>query len=781
MKDEELKIKLVATYDGRGAKQAAADAEKTGEAVSKANKKIEETATGASKATEDVTQRLREQGQAARETGEQATLSGVKAADGLSKTKAAADGAASSVGALPGLFALAGRAAKVFQTSAGWFFGWLGLANQIIELFKKIHEWWQKKPNEEAARARAELLENQRKEAEKLIDALRDIDRKQHDAGVAAVRLENERAITAEYERRAELAERAASAQDRAQILRDERTGNLQSAARAKLDLMRLQGSLTEEQHKAAIYQLEKSAEANSVATQRADATRDFSAAYLTKKQAEQGLVEAMRSSLETSGRLGEFSDLATFDNRAKIATDAKEQYHASRGERDKASALLRTKLMTYWQGVSGDYALPQEFANLDWQADDSAAQISAALDTFWERMQNELSPEKRILALPKRRFDRLKNDLLPVIENQEGLMQQNRTTMIAAQAPIDALAGRLSGSYDVSTAQRLRAAVESEITKSAADKTRENEAQSALEKAQNDLTAAAVNLSTVMAHTAETLSARVDADLVHSGEMAVLAGKHNQEAAQGRISHRLQSEIGRKQQAANEARASAVMRREMATNSLAGFAERDASKPGEKRRLEAAVNLLTAAQNNPAMLRKITQGLDPKRSEDNPVKLTEKQRERYGPALGLAIRGASNSERSAIREVAQQLLAALAAESRAAQASAQLSGAQQMLKLHQQQPAAEQYQNQQHAANAASGAAAGQLTPAAQQVLDSMKQQTQRANAEAAAAAEGLRQAGVIIEQQAGAVVNLNNQIALFNQRLTRAETLIKNQPKKI
>ena len=781
MKDEELKIKLVATYDGRGAKQAAADAEKTGDAVSKANRKIEETATGASKATEEVTQRLREQGQAARETGEQSSFASTKAADGLDKTKAAADSAAASVGTLPGLFALAGRAAKVFQTSAGWFFGWLGLANQVIELFKKIHEWWQKKPDEEAARARAESLENQRKEAEKLITALRDIDRKQHDASVAATRLENERAITAEYERRAQLAERAASAQDRAQILRDERTGNLQSAARARLDLMRLQGSLTEEQHKAAIYQLEKSAEANSVATQRADATRDFLAAYSTKKQAEQGLVEAVRNRLKTSGRLGEFSDLAAFDERARIAAEAKEQYHATRGERDKASALLRTKLMTYWQGISGDYSLPQEFANLDWRADDSAAQISAALDALWGRMQNmQISPEKRILAFPKRRFDRLKN-MLPIIENQEGLMHQNRTTMAAAQAPIDVLAGRLAGSYDVSTPERLRAAVESEITKNEANKTREAEAQKALEAAQGDLATATTNLSTVMARTAETLSARVDADLVHEGEMTALAGTRGREAAQGRTSRGLQGEIDRKQRAANEARESATMRREMATNSLARFAERDASKPGEKRRLEAAVNLLTAAQNNPAMLRKITQGLDPKRSEDDPVKLTEKQRERYGPTLGLAIRGASNSERSAIREVAQQMLAALAAESRAVQASAQLSGAQQMLKLHQQQPAAEQYQNQQQAAGAASGAAAGQITPAAQQVLDSVKQQMQRANAEAAAAAEGLQQAGVIIEQQAGAMANLSNQIVLFNQRLTRAETLIKNQPKKI
>lgn len=781
MKDEELKIKLVATYDGRGAKQAAADAEKTGDAASKANRKIEETATGASKATEEVTQRLREQGQAARETGEQSSFASTKAADGLDKTKAAADSAAASVGTLPGLFALAGRAAKVFQTSAGWFFGWLGLANQVIELFKKIHEWWQKKPDEEAARARAESLENQRKEAEKLITALRDIDRKQHDASVAATRLENERAITAEYERRAQLAERAASAQDRAQILRDERTGNLQSAARARLDLMRLQGSLTEEQHKAAIYQLEKSAEANSVATQRADATRDFSTAYSTKKQAEQGLVEAVRNRLKTSGRLGEFSDLAAFDERARIAAEAKEQYHATRGERDKASALLRTKLMTYWQGISGDYSLPQEFANLDWRADDSAAQISAALDALWGRMQNmQISPEKRILAFPKRRFDRLKN-MLPIIENQEGLMHQNRTTMAAAQAPIDVLAGRLAGSYDVSTPERLRAAVESEITKNEANKTREAEAQKALEAAQGDLATATTNLSTVMARTAETLSARVDADLVHEGEMTALAGTRGREAAQGRTSRGLQGEIDRKQRAANEARESATMRREMATNSLARFAERDASKPGEKRRLEAAVNLLTAAQNNPAMLRKITQGLDPKRSEDDPVKLTEKQRERYGPTLGLAIRGASNSERSAIREVAQQMLAALAAESRAVQASAQLSGAQQMLKLHQQQPAAEQYQNQQQAAGAASGAAAGQITPAAQQVLDSVKQQMQRANAEAAAAAEGLQQAGVIIEQQAGAMANLSNQIVLFNQRLTRAETLIKNQPKKI
>ena len=319
--DSELKVKLVAEYDGSGAKQAARSAEDTAETVSKANAQIEESAARAGRATEETTNRLREQKQAAKENAEEATNAGTAAEAAMNKTKAGAEGAGAAVGALPGMFSAAGKAARVFQTAAGWFFGWLALANQVIELFKKIHEWWNKKPGEEAAKKREELLRKQREEAEKLNAALDAIARKRHDEALADLRLRNEKAITAEYEKRAELAERAATAQDRAQMLRDERTGNLQNAARTRLDIMLMSGQITDEQHKEAIYQLEKAAEANTVATRRADATKAVSDAESRKRAASDDLSAARAAVSETEWRLGDYSRIQTYTSRGSLGS----------------------------------------------------------------------------------------------------------------------------------------------------------------------------------------------------------------------------------------------------------------------------------------------------------------------------------------------------------------------------------------------------------------------------------------------------------------------------
>lgn len=777
--DSELKVKLVAEYDGSGAKQAARSAEDTAETVSKANAQIEESAARAGRATEETTNRLREQKQAAKENAEEATNAGTAAEAAMNKTKAGAEGAGAAVGALPGMFSAAGKAARVFQTAAGWFFGWLALANQVIELFKKIYEWWNKKPGEEAAKKREELLSKQRAEAEKLNAALDAIARKRQDEALADLRLRNEKAITAEYEKRAELAERAATAQDRAQMLRDERTGNLQNAARTRLDIMLMSGQITDEQHKEAIYQLEKAAEANTVATRRADATKAVSDANSRKRETAADLAAARRSVGETEWRLGDYSRISEYDTRAKIAADARGQYSAARGSRDNAAAVFKRKLIDYYSIYSGNNNLPDEFAHIDWQADNLSAQIAPALAALQKRM-SEIGNH---MYIPKRRFDRLHN-LVADMSGQEDIMRRTDATANEAQMPLDALADRLKAAgYDVSTPEKLRAAVNSEITNLGAQRTRETEATTAYFDALDGLKTAWADFSTTFAETSETLSARTAADIAHSDEMNSLAAARESEAAFERKQRRLTTDLERQQQAADAAAERAAFERRSADEAMQKVRDRDISGARDQSaatlRRDAATNLLTLAQDDPAMLRKILRMTDPNRdAETDPVELSDKQRQRYGTALRLAGRGSTMAEREDIHDAARALLQAMAAEKDAVTASGHVQFTQTMLDMHQRQQSAEEYARGQHAAGAASDAAAGKLPPAVQEIINGMRADTERANADAAAASQALSDAGDLIERQASAIVGLQRQIIDFGQRVSRAEQLIKTQP---
>lgn len=778
--DSELKVKLVAEYDGSGAKQAARSAEDTAETVSKANAQIEESAARAGRATEETTNRLREQKQAAKENAEEATNAGTAAEAAMNKTKAGAEGAGAAVGALPGMFSAAGKAARVFQTAAGWFFGWLALANQVIELFKKIHEWWNKKPDEEAARKREEALKAQLAEVGKLNTALDNLDRKRNDAALAALRLRNEQAITAEYERRAQLAERAATAEDRAQMLRDERAGNVQAAARRKLDIMRVSGAITEEQHKEAIYQLEKAVEENAVATARDDAARGLSAARRTQKAAQSDLLNANRAVLDSSILLGDFGTIESYDTQAGLVSQARGQYGAASSKRAEAAAAFQRKLKSYWGDLTGAYVLPREFDGIDWNSADVSTQLSAALDALEKRMQ---SPTASVGRIPGRRISRLRG-LVGDMAGQETIMAEAHGATIRAQLPIDGLSARLSAAgYDVSTPEKLRAALQSAITNHGALNTRATEAQTAYDTAVNDFNTAATTFTTTMAQTAEIVTARAQKDADHQEEMGVYAAQRDEEARAARREHALTADLERQQQAADAAAERAAFDRRSADDAMRRVRERDISgarnQDAATQRRDAATNLLTLAQNDPAMLRKIVSATDPNRDADSdPVKLSDRQRQRYGPSWQLAGRGSTAAEREEIHAAARALLQAMASEKDALTASGHVQFTQNLLQMHQQQPAAEQYARGQHAAGAASDAAAGKLPPAVQEVINSMRADTERANAEAAAAAQALNNAGALIEQQATAVVNLQRQIIEFGHRVSRAEQLTKNQP---
>lgn len=779
--DSELKVKLVAEYDGSGAKQAARSAEETAETVSKANAKIEESAARAGRATEETTNRLREQKQAAKENAEEATNAGTAAEAAMNKTKAGAEGAGAAVGALPGMFSAAGKAARVFQTAAGWFFGWLALANQVIELFKKIHEWWNKKPDEEAARKREEALKAQLAEVGKLNTALDNLDRKRNDAALAALRLRNEQAITAEYERRAQLAERAATAEDRAQMLRDERAGNVQAAARRKLDIMRITGAITEEQHKEAIYQLEKAVEENAVATARDDAARGYSAARRTKKAAESDLLNANSALLDSSIRLGDFGAIETYDTQAGLVSQARGQYDTARGKRDEAAEAFKRKLISYYESATSSKGLPPQFANIDWSSENLAGDLEEALRKWERNLQIMLGKDHPI---PTRRMARLRYELLPLIAGQESIMEEARGTGMRAKAPIDALSARLSAAgYDVSTPEKLRAALQAEITNHGSLNTRATEAQSAYDTAVNDFNAAAATFATTMAQTGEIVTARAQKDADHRDEMTAYAAQRDEEARAARREHALTADLERQQQAADAAAERAAFDRRSADDAMRRVRERDISgarnQGAATQRRDAATNLLTLAQDDPAMLRKIMSATDPNRDENSdPVKLSDRQRQRYGPSWQLAGRGSTAAEREEIHAAARALLQAMASEKDALTASGQVQFTQNLLQQHQQQPAAEQYARGQHAAGAASDAAAGKLPPAVQEVINGMRADTERANAEAAAAAQALNNAGALIEKQATAIVNLQHQIIEFGQRVSRAEQLTKNQP---
>lgn len=779
--DSELKVKLVAEYDGSGAKQAARSAEDTAETVSKANAQIEESAARAGRATEETTNRLREQKQAAKENAEEATNAGTAAEAAMNKTKAGAEGAGAAVGALPGMFSAAGKAARVFQTAAGWFFGWLALANQVIELFKKIYEWWNKKPGEEAAKKREELLRKQREEAEKLNAALDAIARKRHDEALADLRLRNEKAITAEYEKRAELAERAATAQDRAQMLRDERTGNLQNAARTRLDIMLMSGQITDEQHKEAIYQLEKAAEANTVATRRADATKAVSDAESRKRAASDDLSAARAAVSETEWRLGDYSRISEYDTRAKIAADARGQYDAARGKRDEAVEAFKRKLISYYESATSSKGLPPQFANIDWSSENLAGVLEESLRKWERNLQIMLGKDHPI---PSRRMARLRYELLPLIAGQEDIMHRTDTTAREAQRPLDELAKRLAAAgYNVSSPEHLRAAVNAEITNLGAQRTREGEARSVYFDALDGLKTAWADFSTTFAETSETLSARTAADIAHSDEMNSLAAARESEAAFERKQRQLTTDLERQQQAADAAAERAAFERRSADEAMQKVRDRDISGARDQSaatlRRDAATNLLTLAQDDPAMLRKILRMTDPNRdAETDPVELSDKQRQRYGTALRLAGRGSTMAEREDIHDAARALLQAMAAEKDAVTASGHVQFTQTMLDMHQKQPAAEQYARGQHAAGAASDAAAGKLPPAVQEVINGMRADTERANADAAAAAQALNNAGALIEKQSAAIVNLQHKIIELGQRVSRAEQLTKNQP---
>lgn len=777
--DSELKVKLVAEYDGTGAKQAGRHAEETAETVRKANAKIEESAQRVAQATADSTKQLKEQKQAARETAEAQESAGNTAADAMAKTKAGAEGAGAAVGALPGMFSAAGKAAKIFQTAAGWFFGWLALANQVIELFKKIYEWWNKKPDEEAAKKRAELLKAQRDEAEKLKTALDNLDRKRNDAALAAARLRNEQAITAEYERRAELAERAATAEDRAQMLRDERTGNLQDAARRKLDIMRMTGALTEEQHKEAIYQLEKAAEENAVATSRDDAAREYAEARRGKKTAAADLLAARRAVRDSEIRLGDFSTVEDYDTQAELVTDARGQYNNARGKRDEAAAAFQRKLKDYWHSTSGKYVLPKEFADIDWNAENLSDHLRTALEELDKRMQDPLrSPGK----IPARRMARLR-DLLALMGGEEGIMRDTSGEALRAQIPLDMLAGRLRGAgYEVGTPEQLRAALQSEITNLSTHRTHETEAETAFSTATTTLNTAATTFATTMAQTREIVAARAEKDAAHQDEMTHLAAERGREAQTAARERSLNTDLERQQQAADMAARNAASRKQEAADALRRISERDVSgyrnQNAATLRRDAAANLLTLAQGDKAMLRLIMRMTDPNRDpETDPVEMTDKQRRRYGTAVQLAGRGSTAAEREEIRETARAMLAAMKAEAQAANAAAQVSGTQTMLDMHQREQTDAQYRATQMAAPAAADAAKGNLPPAVQSIINGLKADTQRANAEASASAQALNAAAGCIEEQATVIAGLNAQIRQFGQRLANAERLVKNQ----
>lgn len=777
--DSELKVKLVAEYDGTGAKQAGRHAEETAETVRKANAKIEESAQRAAQATADSTKQLKEQKQAARETAEAQESAGNTAADAMAKTKAGAEGAGAAVGALPGMFSAAGKAAKIFQTAAGWFFGWLALANQVIELFKKIYEWWNKKPDEEAAKRRAELLKAQRDEAEKLKTALDNLDRKRNDAALAAARLRNEQAITAEYERRAELAERAATAEDRAQMLRDERTGNLQDAARRKLDIMRLTGAITEEQHKEAIYQLERTAEANAVQTARSDAAQDYSSAYRNRNAAADELQTARRAVRDSEARLGDFSSIESYDTQAGFVKEADGQYYNARGKRNEAAAAFQRKLKNYWQSMTGAHVLPREFSEIDWNSEDLSGQLAAALDALDKRMQDPMrSPGK----MPTRRMSRLR-ELVALMSGEEGIMADARGNKQRAQLPLDMLAQRLNAAgYDVSTPEKLRAAVQSEITNLGTRRTHETEAETAFASATTKLNDAASNFATTMAETGEIVTARAYKDADHADEMSHYAAQREEEAKAAQRERSLNADLERQQQAADIATQNAAMLKQEADTKLRRISERDVSgyrnQNAATLRRDAAANLLTLAQGDKAMLRLIMRMTDPNRDpETDPVEMTDKQRRRYGTAVQLAGRGSTAAEREEIRETARAMLAAMKAETQAANAAAQVSGTQTMLDMHQREQTAAQYSATQMAAPAAADAAKGNLPPAVQSIINGLKADTQRANAEASASAQALNAAAGCIEEQATVIAGLNAQIRQFGQRLANTERLVKNQ----
>ena len=778
--DSELKVKLVAEYDGTGAKQAGRHAEETAETVRKSNAKIEESAQRAAQATADSTKQLKEQKQAARETAEAQESAGNTAADAMAKTKAGAEGAGAAVGALPGMFSAAGKAAKIFQTAAGWFFGWLALANQVIELFKKIYEWWNKKPDEEAAKRRAELLKAQRDEAEKLKTALDNLDRKRNDAALAAARLRNEQAITAEYERRAELAERAATAEDRAQMLRDERTGNLQDAARRKLDIMRMTGALTEEQHKEAIYQLEKAAEENAVATSRDDAIRGYSDAVRVHKAAEKDLINASSAELDSSIRLGDFGQIEAYDTQTDLVSKARGQYGDARGKRDAAVAKFKRKLISYYEDATSSEGLPPQFEGIDWDSENLAGDLEKALKQWEWNLQIMLGKKHPIAS---RRMARLRYDLLPLIAGQEEIMSDARGNEWRAKLPLDMLADRLrEAGYDVSTPEKLRESVQAEITNHGNLKTRETEAQTAYNDSVTKLKEATTTFTTTMAQTGEIVTARGYKDADHADEMSHYAAQREKEAKAAQRERSLNADLERQQQAADIATQKAATLKQEADTKLRQISERDVSgyrnQNAATLRRDAAANLLTLAQGDKAMLRLIMRMTDPNRNpETDPVEMTDKQRRRYGTAVQLAGRGSTAAEREEIRETARAMLAAMKAETQAANAAAQVSGTQTMLDMHQREQTAAQYSATQMAAPAAADAAKGNLPPAVQSIINGLKADTQRANAEASASAQALNAAAGCIEEQAAVIAGLNAQIRQFGQRLANTERLVKNQ----
>lgn len=88
---------------------------------------------------------------------------------------------------------------------------------------------------------------------------------------------------------------------------------------------------------------------------------------------------------------------------------------------------------------------------------------------------------------------------------------------------------------------------------------------------------------------------------------------------------------------------------------------------------------------------------------------------------MRLAGRGSTMAEREDIHDAARTLLQAMAAEKDAVTASGHVQFTQTMLDMHQRQQGAEEYARGQHAAGAASDAAAGKLPPAVQEVINGM------------------------------------------------------------
>lgn len=234
--------------------------------------------------------------------------------------------ASSIFGVFKGLIPLFNK----LRMAAGAVIGTLGPLAPIISAVISLWQMWKERADK-AAEAAREALEKQKERLGNMAEALRKWKSAISEKLDLEARLIKERQITAEYKARTEEVKAAVNAQALGDRLRAMREGREEDAARAELDMQLMLGTITEEEHALATFELSKVSSANRYGREHNSATQTLQRATDERTKADSDLKKKQEEETALKAALNNISSLEDWKALGDAIQKAREGITAQR------------------------------------------------------------------------------------------------------------------------------------------------------------------------------------------------------------------------------------------------------------------------------------------------------------------------------------------------------------------------------------------------------------------------------------------------------------------